>query len=142
MQPVLSFHTKPDHVSVDACIVWCFDPRFSALLHAFERERGYAHTDIVKVAGGAKDLASPGLGSSREYLLGQIEASLRLHHAPRVILMMHDDCGAYGGRRGSTHYEAELRKARQVLETFLSGKGKGDTEIELLFCDFEGVSAL
>ena len=143
MQTVVSFRTDPEHVSVDACIVWCFDPRFSGLLRALEEGEGFSHTDVIKVAGGAKDLADSSSGNGRDYLLDQIGKSVALHHPRQVMLMMHDNCGAYGGREDPEFYKEELRKAGSALERFLEERGKRDgIPIKLIFCDFEGAHTL
>jgi hypothetical protein len=52
------------------------------------------HPDPIKIAGGAKCLASPEPESDREFVLDQIRKSMRLHETKRVILMVHSD-GAY-----------------------------------------------
>jgi carbonic anhydrase len=42
----------------------------------------------------------PGISQARgrsEFVLEQIRKSIRLHGTRRVILMVHSDCGAYGG---------------------------------------------
>ena len=143
MRTIVSLHTDSEHVSVDACIVWCFDPRFSNLLRALEEEEGFFHTDIIKVAGGAKDLTDSSLGNSKDYLLDQIGKSVALHHPRQIILMMHDNCGAYGGREDPEFYKRGLRKAGDVLERFLKKGGERDgIPIELIFCDFEGAHIL
>lgn len=51
----------------------------------------------IRVAGGAKCLATPDPESERDFVLEQIPKSIRLHGTDRVVLMVHSDCGAYGG---------------------------------------------
>ena len=61
MKNILPFRSPKEHYVADACVVWCFDNRFSVLLQAFTK--GVKNIDLVKVAGGAKALAgdpSPG----------------------------------------------------------------------------------
>ena len=58
------------------------------------------NSDPIKIAGGAKVLASPEREADREFVLDQIRKSMRLHGTRRVILMVHSDCGAYGGLAG------------------------------------------
>ena len=53
-----------------------------------------AHSDPIKVAGGAKCLASPQREGDREFFLERIRPSMSLHGTKRVILMVHSDCGA------------------------------------------------
>src|SRR5208282_4717604 len=91
---------------------------------------GIVNSDPIKIAGGAKCLASPEHETDREFVLDQIRKSTRLHGTNRVILMVHSDCGAYGGLagafRGDTRAEAEhhcgeLRRAASNLEALLPG---------------------
>src|SRR6185503_1601696 len=96
-----------------------------------------------KIAGGAKSLASPSQAADREFVLQQIRTSMRLHGAPRVILMTHSDCGAYGGLQGgfggdteaeAEHHRRELNLAAANLRSAIPG-----IEVQAYFVDFEGV---
>ena len=42
---------------VDACVIWCIDPRFRKALWDFEKALKLKAVDIIKVAGGGKALA-------------------------------------------------------------------------------------
>ena len=95
------------------------------------------------IAGGAKVLASPEKESNREFVLDQIRKSMRLHGTRRVILMVHSDCGAYGGLAGgfrgdaaaeAVHHERELQLAAANLKFALPG-----VEVQGYFVDFEGI---
>jgi len=68
-------------------------------------------SDEVSVAGGIKDL----LGEAKDFLLKQIEIAKRLHGIKRVILVAHEDCGAYGGKKAFTNEEAEFSKHKEDL---------------------------
>jgi carbonic anhydrase len=101
-----------------------------------------ANSDPIKIAGGAKCLASPELETEREFVLEQIRKSIHLHGTRRVILMLHSDCGAYGGLdafRGDAaaeraHHHEELRRAAENLARAIPG-----VEVTAYFVDFEGV---
>lgn len=139
----ISCISPKDHYLADACIVWCFDDRFSNALQVLIQHRGLARCDVIRVAGGAKSLAS----SVHQYewlaLLQQIRTSLQLHKAGRIVLMTHSDCGAYGGlsafkndsKRELAHHIEELGKAKK----FLLGHCRGSIPIETIFVDFEGI---
>jgi hypothetical protein len=71
-------------------------PKPPQLSHKFLKRIGVAHPDPIKIAGGAKSLASPEQESDREFILDQIRKSMQLHGTTRAILMAHSDCGAYG----------------------------------------------
>ena len=109
----------------------------------FLKRIGVANSDPIKIAGGAKCLASPELEAEREFVLQQIRKSMHLHGTRRVILMLHSDCGAYGGLDGAfggdataerVHHHEELRRAAQNLARAIPG-----VEAAAYFVDFEGV---
>jgi len=139
------FHSDAprDKYHCDAAVVWCFDNRFQLGLTKYLKRQGILNTDPVKIAGGAKSLASPEHETDREFILEQIRKSIRLHGTKRVVLMLHSDCGAYGGLAGgfdgdakaeAVHHEEELRKATACLRTAIPNIG-----IKSYFVDFEGV---
>jgi len=101
------------------------------------------NSDPIKIAGGAKVLASPEHEADREFVLEQIRKSMRLHGTRRVILMLHSDCGAYGGLAGgfrgdsaaeAAHHERELQRAAANLKAIIP-----EVEVQGYFVDFEGI---
>src|SRR6202035_3579602 len=117
MKKVFHFDAPREKYHCDAAILWCFDNRFELGFRKFLKRVGVANSDPIKIAGGAKCLASPDRESDREFVLEQIRLSIRLHCTRRVILMVHSDCGAYGGlaegfggdaRAEAEHHLAEL----------------------------------
>jgi carbonic anhydrase len=105
------------------------DFRFHEQLRAFILDQGLDQdgTDIVRVAGAARGLARLGEGLGGRFLLEQLQISLRLHEVRQIILVHHEDCGAYGlgeevsgDEEMATHRE-DLRKARAVLEKHFPG---------------------
>ena len=122
----------------------CFDLRFNLAFHKFLKRIGAPNYDLIKVAGGAKCLASPDHRSEREFVLDQIRKSMQLHRTTRVVLMVHSDCGAYGGSAAfedagaeASHHERELRQAAVLLRDAIP-----DLTVEGYFVDFEGVWAV
>jgi carbonic anhydrase len=145
MKKVFHFDAPRAKYHCDAAIVWCFDNRFELGFRKFLKRVGVVNADPIKIAGGAKCLASPDHESDREFVLEQIRKSIRLHGTGRVILMLHSDCGAYGGLAGGfagdadaerTHHRAELTAAARTLARAIPG-----IAIENYFVDFEGVWA-
>jgi hypothetical protein len=143
MKKVFHFDAPRARYLCDAAILWCFDNRFDVGFAKFLKRIGVAHADPIKVAGGAKCLASPEQESDREFVLEQIRKSMRLHGTKRVILMVHSDCGAYGGLDGgfhcdsraeAVHHEQELQRAAGNLSHAIPG-----LEIQGYFVDFEGI---
>jgi carbonic anhydrase len=141
-QKIIKFKSSKEHYVADACIVWCFDDRFSRLLDEFVKSRGYKHYDLVKVAGGAKSLAFPENEAERLFLLKQIRMSINLHNAKKVILMCHEDCGAYGGKKEFEGDEKEKEKICGDLKEsahILKNNLPKEVEVEMIFADFEGI---
>lgn len=50
--------------------------------------------DLVSCAGSAKDLL--GQAGERDFLLKQIALSQELHQTKNIVVIYHDNCGAYG----------------------------------------------
>ena len=137
MKKIISHDTPKEHYGADACVVWCFDDRFSGLLDVFAEDLD--NFDLVKVAGGAKALAG-GPSSDRDFVLGQIRASVRLYGTKKIVLMFHRDCGAYGGSKQFTDPSAELTFFADQLtaaKDFLKEEVR-DVPIETYFADFDG----
>jgi carbonic anhydrase len=88
-------------------------------------------------------MASPERETDREFVLEQIRKSVRLHGTRRVILMLHSDCGAYGGlavgfagdaAAEAAHHERELQLAAANLRAAIPG-----IEVQGYFVDFDGI---
>lgn len=143
MKKVFHFDSPRERYSCDAAVLWCFDNRFDLGFHKFLKRLGVVYSDPIKIAGGAKSLASPELETDREFVLEQIRKSIRLHDTKRVILMVHSDCGAYGGladrfggdaQAEAIHHQRELALAAANLAKAIPG-----IEIQAYFVDFEGI---
>ena len=138
---VFPFSSPKEHYKADACIVWCFDNRFWELLNAFIKERQFRNFDPVIVAGGAKTLGT--IVDGKLYLPDQIRTSITLHKTPRIILMTHSDCGAFGGlsafgndpEREFAEHSKILTEAAAYVKQQL---GEG-LEVEAHFADFDGL---
>jgi hypothetical protein len=70
--------------------------------------------DIVSVAGSAKDCLS---ASPEEvaYLFKQIELSSRLHCVSEVVILLHDNCGAYGIADAHQEHETETSDLDKIV---------------------------
>ena len=142
MKKLFHFDAPRDRYICDAAIVWCFDNRFELGFRKFIQRIGVVYWDAIKIAGGTKCLASPDREADRDFVLNQIRISIRLHQTKRVILMLHSDCGAYGGLEAfgddaaaeRENHRAELRKAARVVTDAIPG-----VSVDGYFVDFEGV---
>jgi len=143
MKKVFHFDAPREKYHCDAAILWCFDNRFELGFRKFLKRIGVINSDPIKIAGGAKVLASPDHESDREFVFEQIRKSIRLHGTTRAILMLHSDCGAYGGLDGAfrgdataeaKHHHRELQRAAANLKAAIP-----EIEVEGYFVDFEGI---
>jgi carbonic anhydrase len=146
MKKVFHCDAPREKYHCDAAVIWCFDNRFQLGLTKYLKRLGILNSDPIKIAGGAKSLASPEHPGDRDFVLDQIRKSIRLHGTRRVILMLHSDCGAYGGLTGgfggdalaeARHHEEELRRAAACLR-----KAMPAVAVQAFFVDFEGVWAV
>ena len=91
----------------DAIVVSCIDFRFQKYIHNW-LDKNFADKlyDYVGFAGGTKDL---------DTVLKQIAISVRLHDIKEVVLMHHEDCGAYGAEGNPDRHAQDLRKAKEEI---------------------------
>jgi carbonic anhydrase len=144
MQKVLHFDSPRDRYKCEAAVVWCFDNRFELVLRKLLKRLGVGYFDPIRIAGGTRYLASSLSEdeSSRQFVLEQIRISMRLHETKTVILMLHSDCGAYGGlaafaedaAKEAQHHGQELQRAASYLLSQIP-----ELTIKPYFVDFEGV---
>ena len=143
MKKVFHFDAPRDKYQCDAAILWCFDNRFELGFRKFLKRIGVVYSDPIKIAGGAKCMVSPEHETDRQFVLDQIHKSIRLHGTKRVILMLHSDCGAYGGLAGgfkgdasaeAAHHQRELQRAAAILKSAIPG-----IEVQGYFVDFDGI---
>lgn len=142
MRKIFHFDSDAGPYQADAAVVWCFDDRFTTAVRKFLKRRGISRWDSIRLAGGAKSLASPGQESERAFVLDQIRLSCKLHGTKRVILLVHSDCGAYGGlaRFGGDvaaemeNHRTELASAAATVLSAIPG-----VPVECFFADFQGI---
>jgi hypothetical protein len=65
MKKVFHFDAPREKYLCDAMAVWCFDNRFELGFRKYLKRIGVVNTDPIKIAGGAKSLASPDQESDR-----------------------------------------------------------------------------
>lgn len=124
----------------EALVLSCIDFRFhEALLKYVRGSLGIEKFDLVALAGGAKNLATPAKPGYEEAVIDNIGIARRLHGITKVVLTNHMDCGAYGGsaqfpgsREEHAFHENELRKATARIATEFP-----DLSIECVFVFFK-----
>jgi len=143
MQKILHFDSPADQYQCDAAVLTCFDSRFDAALRKLLKRLGIERPDTIRIAGGTKAMASPEPEFERDLILDQIRKSIRLHRTTRALLVLHSDCGAYGGiagRFGGSRdaevacYEKEFQNAAAALADSFPG-----IEVACYYIDFSGV---
>jgi len=141
-----AFHFQFDSVigfyRSDAAAVYCFDDRFTLMVQKFLKRLKLERVDTIRVAGGARALASPESEPEKNFLLDQLRLSRKLHDVGRVILIAHSDCGACGGlarfnqdaAAEADHHRAELARAVACVRSAIP-----EVDVECYFADFMGI---
>ncbi|HAZ16441.1 MAG: hypothetical protein A3H59_00610 [Candidatus Jacksonbacteria bacterium RIFCSPLOWO2_02_FULL_43_9] len=128
--------------SCSTIVFTCIDFRFQKSIHAWlESQHLIGDHDRVGIAGGVLNITTPADEHNRALLLKQIEIAHNLHHIQKVILINHEDCGAYGGKGACegdeqeyAKHESELKQAGEYIkQTF------PDLAIETYFATLNGV---
>lgn len=88
----------------EAIIVTCIDFRLQENINNWISQNFQPKTfDRVALGGGVKNL---------ETILEQIDIAVRLHHIKKVVLINHEDCGAYGVEGTPEKHTEDLRNAK------------------------------
>ena len=133
MEKLFHFDSPTEVYTADACVISCFDARFDQAIRKFLKRRGVMVYDNVKIPGSCKALAAPACESDRDFVLGMVRTSIRLHHSERAILIGHNECGAYPGMAPDA-IAADILKAAQVLSA-----AEPSLSVECYFADFDGL---
>lgn len=90
-----------------AIIITCIDYRFQEYINKWIGENFLPGTyDRGAFAGAAKSL---------DTIVEQVGISSKLHHTKKVVLINHEDCGAYGKEGRIDQHIKDLKKARQRI---------------------------
>ena len=104
-------------------IITCMDFRLGEPIYNFAKEQGISKDyDLIAMAGGIKNLVKPNNLTDVDLMFKQIDVSANLHSVKNVIIVNHEDCGAYGGKKAfendaaeeRTHME-DMEKAKQMI---------------------------
>lgn len=91
----------------DAAVIACIDFRFQKFIRDWtDKELIGKKFDYIGFAGSTKNL---------DTILGQIDISVRLHQIKQVVLIHHEECGAYGAESTPERHAADLIKAREAV---------------------------
>ena len=83
------------HKLPDALVISCIDFRFHDKLREILKKEKVASFDLICLAGGAKNLASPLKIQHKETVIDNIGLAVKLHKVQYILLCNHIDCGAY-----------------------------------------------
>lgn len=91
----------------NAIVVSCIDFRFQKYIrHWLDKNLKDKTYDYVGFAGSTKEL---------DTILKQIAISVRLHNIKEIILIHHEECGAYGSESTPKKHTRELQKAKKAI---------------------------
>ena len=94
-------------LSCEALIVHCMDYRLQRYLNDWlDKNPGVGNYDRIAIAGGVLDIYPA---------LKHIELAIRLHKIRKVILVNHEDCGAYGLAGTFERHKADLIEAERKI---------------------------
>lgn len=109
----------------DALVVSCIDFRFQKYIRQWLDENfGDKTFDYVGYAGGSKDL---------DTIMKQLDISVRLHHIKHVVLMHHEECGAYGEESTPERHSQDLLKAQKMIQ-----EKYPDLQVDLFYILLDG----
>jgi hypothetical protein len=114
------FKFKDVH-SCEAVVSTCIDFRFwKETVEFVELELGIRNFDFPSLPGSAKAINE---SNGDDLAMSCISVPVELHHASKIVIINHQDCGAYGGSgkfNGSDEeeqkfHEVELKKAKEKI---------------------------
>lgn len=118
--------------SCEAVVLTCIDFRFwKETLKFAEQELKIKNFDFPSLPGAAK-----AINEGSNLAMSCISVPCELHHAKKIVIVNHQDCGAYGGsskfggdaEAEKKFHEEELKKAKsKVLEKY------PDREVVLIY---------
>ena len=111
------------HKLPPAIVISCIDFRFHQKLREALKKKKINSYDLICLAGGAKNLASPSKKIYQQAVIDNIKLSQKLHKIKMVVLSNHLDCGAYGGsgkfktlKQETKFHQTELKKAENMVK--------------------------
>lgn len=119
----------------DNLVITCIDFRFQNIFNDFVNS--LKKCDRVSIAGSSKSLVDEDTCKS---VLKQIDISIRLHKINKIILLEHEDCGAYGGKAAVTNDQEEISQHSQlcVLANNLIKKHYPKLKVAFFYAKLDG----
>jgi hypothetical protein len=109
----------------DAIVVRCIDFRFIHYIRNFtDTELAGKTYDVIGLAGATKDWPE---------VIKEVDISERLHGPRQLVLINHEDCGAYGADGTPERHTADLRQARDAVRAKYP-----DLQVDLYYLHLDG----
>lgn len=124
----IDFQYKGVH-NCEAVVLACIDFRFwKETMRFIEEELGIKTYDFPKMPGAAKAINE--CQNEVDVPMKCIGVPCDLHHAEKIVIVNHADCGAYGGSKEfkgdleaeQRFHESELKKAKEKILKYYPGK--------------------
>lgn len=103
-----------------AVVIHCIDFRFQKMLNEFLETPFPKGFDRIALAGGVKELLEK---RKESIIFRNLQISSQLHQPETIVLIQHEDCGAYGGSKEFGDFakeqafqQSELEKAEVLLK--------------------------
>lgn len=91
----------------DALVVCCIDFRFQKFIRNWTDSELPGKTfDLVGYAGSTKEL---------DTVMKQIDISVKLHDVKTIVLIHHEECGAYGAESTPERHAGDLHTAQDAV---------------------------
>ncbi len=115
--------------NIEALIIRCIDYRFVTQSRKFKEAQGLKDKYDL--------LAFPGASKNIHQLFDAIEVSNRLHKPKKIIIMNHEDCGAFGENNTLADHKKSLNRAKALLNIAFP-----NIPVELYFIRFKEVKKI
>lgn len=111
--------------SIDALVVTCIDHRFVGITSEYLAKNNLDY-DLI---------AYPGASKSIYLLFDAIAVSIRLHTPKKIMIIDHEDCGAFGDDNSIETHQKSLSTASKLLNVKFPL-----IPVEALIAKFDGVA--
>lgn len=114
-----------------AVIICCIDFRFHKEIQKWLENNHYlGEIDEISIAGASKDIAAPKEKFHYDFMMRQLEISIKLHDPDEIIILDHEDCGGYKDlipdgttpEQDKSKHSEYLEKASQIIKSIYPSK--------------------
>ncbi|MDK1119075.1 MAG: hypothetical protein QGM50_09845 [Anaerolineae bacterium] len=109
----------------ETVVVHCMDYRLQRYLNNWVEENILPQSyDRISIAGGVYDVYD---------VMRQVDLAIRLHKIKKVVLINHEDCGAYGFEGTNERHSVDLRNTREKISKLFS-----HIDVDLYYLNLNG----